>query len=307
MRCGVGWDHVCARARDRLAASGYVGIKRVFEREYGGWKAVRPLEPIGAQMNVAYVVAVALLDGDVLIDQFSEDRINSDDMWNLIDRTETHHEKAYDQRPVNERLTTRVRLTLKDGSTRDRVVAHPRGTGDRMFTNADIVHKYQLLSLPMVATFSGPARRRPLFPGPDLLGVGWVDDWCVLPDVRDRIQPPQFHPRHRHPGSAHPSSGDAHRVPLARAGYGGRVIGHRRSHVRRTSNSAVAASSSKMITHAPVTCGSSTISPLSLRSTTRLAKPLGPRCSAQLTGIALRFSRDAPAVAPSAMVDLSLT
>src|SRR6202140_4586559 len=45
---------------------------------HGGWQAVRPLQPIGAQMNVAYAVAVALLDGDVLIDQFAEKRINSD-------------------------------------------------------------------------------------------------------------------------------------------------------------------------------------------------------------------------------------
>jgi 2-methylcitrate dehydratase PrpD len=30
---------------------------------HGGWQAVRPLEPIGAQMNVDYAVAVALLDG----------------------------------------------------------------------------------------------------------------------------------------------------------------------------------------------------------------------------------------------------
>src|SRR5271169_2660999 len=43
---------------------------------HGGWKAARPLEAIGAQMNVAYAVAVALLDGDVLIDQFSHLRIN---------------------------------------------------------------------------------------------------------------------------------------------------------------------------------------------------------------------------------------
>src|SRR6202040_3016557 len=93
---------------------------------HGGWQAVRPLEPIGAQMNVAYAVAVALLDGEVLIDQFSEKRINSDDVWNPIDRTETPHETAYDPRPVDDRLTTRVRLTLKDGSTRAKVVAHPR-------------------------------------------------------------------------------------------------------------------------------------------------------------------------------------
>jgi aconitate decarboxylase len=66
-------------------------------------------------------VAAALLDGEVLIDQFSEKRINSDDVWDLIDRTKT--QKAYDQLPVDERLTTRVRLTLKDGSTRERLVA----------------------------------------------------------------------------------------------------------------------------------------------------------------------------------------
>ena len=48
---------------------------------HGGWKAERPLQVIGAQMNVAYVVAVALLDGDVLIDQFRQDRINRDDVW----------------------------------------------------------------------------------------------------------------------------------------------------------------------------------------------------------------------------------
>src|SRR5580693_1457716 len=113
---------------------------------HGGWKAARPLQPIGAQMNVAYAVAVALLDGQVLIDQFSEKRINGDDVWNLIDRTETRHEKAYDQLPVDDRLTTRVRLTLKDGSTRDKVVAHPRGTGNRVLTDADIVDKYRSLT-----------------------------------------------------------------------------------------------------------------------------------------------------------------
>jgi aconitate decarboxylase len=119
---------------------------------HGGWQAVRPLEPIGAQMNVAYAVAVALLDGEVLIDQFSEKRINSDDVWNLIDRTKTRHEKSYDQLPVDERLTTRVRLTFKDGSTRDKVVAHPRGTGDRVLTSADIIAKYRSLTRSVIPT-----------------------------------------------------------------------------------------------------------------------------------------------------------
>ncbi len=113
---------------------------------HGGWEAEHPLEVIGAQMNVAYVVAVALLDGDVLIDQFSQDRINRDDVWRLIDRTLTHHEPAYDHLPADERLTTQVRLTLNDGSTRAAKVAHPRGTGDRNLTNAEIRDKYAKLT-----------------------------------------------------------------------------------------------------------------------------------------------------------------
>jgi len=113
---------------------------------HGGWKAERPLEAIGAQMNVAYAVAVALLDGEVLIDQFSRQRINSDDVWDLIGRTQTHHEQAYDRLPLDQRLTTQVRLTLTHGRTRAETVTHPRATGDRALVNADILDKYRKLT-----------------------------------------------------------------------------------------------------------------------------------------------------------------
>jgi aconitate decarboxylase len=109
---------------------------------HGGWKAERPIEVIGAQMNVAYAVAVALLDGEVLVDQFSQNRINSDDVWRLIDRTIAHHERAYDNLPADEKLTTQVRVTFNDGTTRSAKVVHPRGTGDRSLTNAEIRDKY---------------------------------------------------------------------------------------------------------------------------------------------------------------------
>jgi aconitate decarboxylase len=154
---------------------------------HGGWKAVRPLEPIGAQMNIAYAVAVALLDGTVLIEQFSQKRINSDDVWNLIDRTQTHHEKAYDQLPVDERETTRVRLTLKDGSTRDKTVAHPRGTGDRVLTNADIVVKYRSLTRSVISADRQSAIEK------TVLDVDSLDDISELtelltPTVRSALE-----------------------------------------------------------------------------------------------------------------------
>jgi 2-methylcitrate dehydratase PrpD len=141
---------------------------------HGGWKAERPLEVIGAQMNVAYVVAVALLDGDVLIDQFTKDRINSDDVWALIDKTLTHHERAYDHLPVDEQLTTQVRLTLNDGSTRSAKVVHPRGTGDRNLTNSDIRDKYAKLTHRVISAERQAAIEKAV------LGIDTLDDVAQL-------------------------------------------------------------------------------------------------------------------------------
>src|SRR6202522_2713304 len=142
--------------------------------QHGGWKAERPLEVIGAQMNVAYAAAVALLDGDVLVDQFTPARINSDDVWALIDRTVTHHEKAYDQLPAGEQLTTQVRLTSKDGSTRVAKVVHPRGTGDRNLTNADIRDKYAKLTRRAVSADRQAAIEKAV------LGIDALDDIAEL-------------------------------------------------------------------------------------------------------------------------------
>ena len=60
-----------------------------------------PLEPIGAQMNVAYAAAMALLDGNALIDHFSADWINSDDVSNLIDRTHTLADRGFAKQGLN--------------------------------------------------------------------------------------------------------------------------------------------------------------------------------------------------------------
>jgi 2-methylcitrate dehydratase PrpD len=142
--------------------------------KHGGWKAERPLEVIGAQMNVAYVVAVALLDGDVLVDQFTKDRINGDDVWALIDKTLAHHERAYDHLPIDDQLTTQVRLTFKDGSTRAAKVVHPRGTGDRNLTNTEIREKYAKLTARVMS-----AERRAAIEK-TVLGIDSVDDVAQL-------------------------------------------------------------------------------------------------------------------------------
>lgn len=144
---------------------------------HGGWPAVRPLEPVGAQMNFAYAVAVALIDGDVLISQFTDERINRDDVWQLINRTETRHEESFDRLGAQERMTTRLRLTLRDGSIRETVVKHPRGTGDRALTNAEIVKKYHSLTRSVIT----PERQADIERA--VLGLDRLDTVGVLTDL----------------------------------------------------------------------------------------------------------------------------
>jgi aconitate decarboxylase len=179
----MGLLHAAIDAALKLRAGGEVVVDQI-ERididmpeaaySHGGWQATRPLTTIGAQMNVAYAVAIALLDGSVLMDQFSDRRINSDNVWRLINRTHTHHEKSYDALPEGQRLTTRLVITLHDGTTREQVVTHPRGTGDHQLTNTQIVDKYRNLTQLVIE----PDRRHAIENA--VLGLETLDDIAIL-------------------------------------------------------------------------------------------------------------------------------
>jgi len=84
---------------------------------HGWWRIARPLEPIGAQMNVAYALSVALIDGAAMVAQFSPARIAADDVWALIPKVEAHHDPAFDK--SHERGSARLRIRFKDGSTEE--------------------------------------------------------------------------------------------------------------------------------------------------------------------------------------------
>ncbi len=85
---------------------------------HGWWPPERPLTEIGAQMNVGYAVAVAVIDKAAMARQFSPQRIDSDDLWRLIPRITAHHEARYDARPEL-RGACRIVVRLKDGRTRE--------------------------------------------------------------------------------------------------------------------------------------------------------------------------------------------
>lgn len=81
---------------------------------HGWWRPERPLTPIGAQMNVGYAVAAALLDGSASCGQFTPQRIDSEDIWSLLPRITAHHDPVYD-RALSEKYTCRIDVALRDG------------------------------------------------------------------------------------------------------------------------------------------------------------------------------------------------
>ena len=111
---------------------------------HGGFPIQRPIEPITAQMSLRYSVAVALLDGAALLKQFSHSRINADDVWNLIGKSDVRKEPAYDQKP-HSGYTTQVTIVFQDGTQQQQLVETPTGGADHPLNNDEIVAKFKTL------------------------------------------------------------------------------------------------------------------------------------------------------------------
>ncbi len=82
---------------------------------HGWWVPERPLTAIGAQMNIGYALAVAVLDGAALVKQFVPERINSDDVWEMLPRIAVRHEPEFDAAGPLKRGRSRVAVTFTDG------------------------------------------------------------------------------------------------------------------------------------------------------------------------------------------------
>lgn len=112
---------------------------------HGWWKLERPITPIAAQMNVAYAVAVAILDGEAMVHQFSPSRIEADDVWNLIPRITARHDPAFDSQGRAGKFRTRMRVRFTDGTVIESMRAMSRAM-EAGVSNEEILAKYRVLT-----------------------------------------------------------------------------------------------------------------------------------------------------------------
>ena len=120
--------------------------------QHNGWKLERPTTSIAAQLNVAYVAAVAMLDGEVFVHQFSPNRIDAEDVWALIERTTIVHDPDVDELASSSGTprATRVSIERRDGSFEQLEVLEARGTRRLALSNEEIRDKFRGLVLNII-------------------------------------------------------------------------------------------------------------------------------------------------------------
>jgi 2-methylcitrate dehydratase PrpD len=111
--------------------------------KHGWWRPERPITSTGAQMNIGYVTAAALLDGNVLPEQFTPARLDADDVWRLIGRTEVHLDATRDHADA---YATDLDVTTDDGGVHHARVASPHGAPGDPVTNEEVVAKFHALT-----------------------------------------------------------------------------------------------------------------------------------------------------------------
>ncbi|ETF03005.1 MmgE/PrpD family protein [Advenella kashmirensis W13003] len=112
---------------------------------HGWWTPTRPLTPVGAQMNIGYCLAVAVLDGTAMMRQFAPARIDSDDVWALIPKIEVRHEPAFDVGGAAQRFQCRVAVTFTDGERIEVLRQTSRAMAARQSTD-EVAEKYRSLT-----------------------------------------------------------------------------------------------------------------------------------------------------------------
>ncbi len=104
----------------------------------------RPGTGLEGKFSMGYVVAAALLDGEVGLGSFGDEMVRRSEIGELEDRIEVAEDPAVpiDHNPMEEGEVT-VGIVLRDGSVLERTVRHPRGSPERRLTGAELVAKFR--------------------------------------------------------------------------------------------------------------------------------------------------------------------
>jgi 2-methylcitrate dehydratase PrpD len=149
--------------------------------KHGWWTPERPLTPIGAQMNIGYATAAALLDGNVLPEQFTPSRLDSDDIWSLIAATTVHLDQSLAHADVSQWFRTDLAVTTRDGTVHHARVVQPHGAPTDPVTNDELVAKFHALADRVTSHARAEAIERAVVDLDDLDDIKYLVDLLAGP------------------------------------------------------------------------------------------------------------------------------
>ena len=155
----VGTNHTALDAIRNMQARRRFGPKDVAKivvrsseatREHAGWR-YKPEGMTSAQLNMSYCLATLLLEGDVFVEQFSEDKLADPDRLALAAKVEVIEDPAITARGSKFRHMVHVAVHLADGTVLEETVEAPRGSEKSFASADDVVAKFMKLTAPRMA------------------------------------------------------------------------------------------------------------------------------------------------------------
>lgn len=99
-----------------------------------------------AQMNMQYVVAVTVLEGDIFVDQFTEEKANDSNIIEFTRKIEVIPSHDLDQLGPEFRHTVIAEIRTADGRSFKERVDTARGSNRKPLSTQEIIEKYRILA-----------------------------------------------------------------------------------------------------------------------------------------------------------------
>jgi 2-methylcitrate dehydratase PrpD len=113
--------------------------------EHTGWK-YRPEGMTAAQLNLSYCVATLLIEGDVFVDQFSEDKVADPQRMALAAKVDVREDPKITALGSKYRHKVSLTVHLNDGTVLSETVEAPRGSEKSFASASDVEAKFVKLA-----------------------------------------------------------------------------------------------------------------------------------------------------------------
>jgi aconitate decarboxylase len=147
--CHTGIDSILAlRETNGLDADSVEAIEvrcSSATKEHVGWD-YQPGSPTTAQMNLSYCLALALLDGEVAVDGFSEERLVSPEVLSIVGRVRVDADSEIDALGPSHRHAVQVRVKTREGGTLEIDRQSAKGSDAHPLERREVLEKYLRLA-----------------------------------------------------------------------------------------------------------------------------------------------------------------